>query len=123
MTLPFNPQPKPKTRRFKPTTKMRGRISPEVYQVAYERSGGCCERCGKAGSQEYGTLQCAHLVRRWKLDETTANDVAMLCGPSVNTGTCHNWIDYTKEGRMWAEEFRKQLYEQGDMHDERGVSN
>ncbi|MDK8182078.1 hypothetical protein [Paenibacillus sp. UMB4589-SE434] len=111
MTLPFNPQPKTKTRRFKPTTKMRGRISPEVYQAAYERSGGCCERCGKAGSPEYGTLQCAHLVRRWKLDETTVNDVAMLCGPSVNTGTCHNWIDYTREGRLWAQNYRKQLYD------------
>lgn len=115
MTLPFNPVPKPKTRRLKPTTKQRGRISPEAYQVAYDRAGGRCERCGKPGSQEYGSLQCAHLVRRWKLDKTTANDVAMLCGPSVNTGTCHNWIDYTREGRKWAERYRERLYGVNDV--------
>lgn len=111
MTYEFRPVPKPTTRRFKPTTKQRGRISPEVYQMAYERSNGCCERCGKVGSHEYGTLQCAHLVRRWKLDETTENDVAMLCGPSVNSGTCHHWVDYTREGRQWAEQLRQKFYD------------
>lgn len=29
----------------------------------------------------------------------------------LNTGTCHNWIDYTAEGKAWAEEYRQQLYE------------
>ncbi|MFW5438830.1 hypothetical protein [Paenibacillus apiarius] len=111
MTFDYRPVDKPKHRRLKPTTKQRGRISPEVYQAAYERSGGRCERCHKAGSQEYGTLQCAHLVRRWKLDETTENDVAMLCGPSVNSGTCHHWVDYTREGREWAEQLRKKFYD------------
>jgi hypothetical protein len=102
----FRPVPKPNYRRRKPTTKMRGRISPAVYQAAWERSGGVCERCGRSEG-----LQCAHLVRRWKLPETTANDVAMLCGPSVDSGTCHNWVDYTREGREWAEEYRNHLYE------------
>lgn len=107
--LPFNPVPKPSYRRRKPTSKMRGRIKPEVYQSALERSGGRCERCGKVGE-----LQAAHLIRRWKIEgETTVNDIAMLCGPSVNTGTCHNWIDYTSEGREWAEEYRRKLYERG----------
>lgn len=104
----FNPAPKPSYRRRKPTTKMRGRISSDVYNKAVVRSGGRCERCGSVEG-----LQCAHLIRRWKIDgETTVNDVAMLCGPSVNSGTCHNWIDYTKEGREWAVEFRQQLYDQ-----------
>jgi hypothetical protein len=108
----FNPVDKPSYRRRKPTSKMRGRIKPEVYTAAMERSGGHCERCGKYGNPEYQTLQCAHLVRRWRIEvETTVNDVAMLCGPSVNTGTCHNWIDYTAEGKAWAEEYRQQLYE------------
>lgn len=110
MMFEYNPVPKPKSRRNKPTSKMRGRISPEVYAGAMERSGGRCERCDKPGSQEYGTLQCAHLIRRWKLPETTVNDVAMLCGPSVNTGTCHNWIDYTAVGKEWAVNYREQLY-------------
>lgn len=111
MALPFNPVQKPKRRRHKPTAKQRGRISPEVYRAAYERAGGCCERCKKPGSPEYGTLQCAHLVRRWKLSETTVNDVAMLCGPSVNSGTCHNWVDYTREGRQWAAQLRQKFYD------------
>ena len=105
-----HPVAKPKHRRNKPTTKMRGRIKPEVYAAAMERSGGRCERCG-----QYRELQCAHLIRRWKIEnETTVNDVAMLCGPSVNTGTCHNWIDYTAEGKEWAVEYREQLYKKAN---------
>ncbi|OMF54707.1 hypothetical protein BK138_16260 [Paenibacillus rhizosphaerae] len=120
MSFGFNPAPKPISRRLKPTTKQRGRITPEVYQGAMERSGGYCERCGKPGRQEYGTLQCAHLIRRRKIEvSTTVNDVAMLCGPSVNTGTCHNWIDYTREGREWAEQFREELYEKARLKEGR----
>lgn len=119
MIFGYNPAPKPTSRRRKPTTKMRGRIKPEVYQGAMERSGGHCERCGKYGNPEYQTLQCAHLVRRWRIEvETTVNDVAMLCGPSVNTGTCHNWIDYTAEGKAWAEEYRHELYERSKANEE-----
>lgn len=107
MDFGFNPAPKPEFRRRKPTTKMRGRITKQVYDAALSRSQGRCERCGKDGY-----LEAAHLIRRWKIEEaTTVNDIAMLCGPSVNTGTCHNWIDYTAEGRNWAIEFRKKLYE------------
>ncbi|MNR93680.1 hypothetical protein D3C72_247380 [compost metagenome] len=106
MEFGFNPVNKPNYRRRKPTSKMRGRIKPEIYKAAMERAEGRCERC-----KQYRELQCAHLIRRWKIDgETTVNDVAMLCGPSVNTGTCHNWIDYTQEGREWAEEYRQLLY-------------
>lgn len=107
MEFGFNPAPKPRSRRLKPTTKMRGRITPEVYNAALERSQGLCERCGKSGY-----LEAAHLIRRWKIEgSTTANDIAMLCGPVVNTGTCHNWVDYTKPGREWAEKYRQELYE------------
>lgn len=106
----FRPAPKPKSRRLKPTTKQRGRITPDVYQGAMERSGGRCERCGIAGY-----LEAAHLIRRWKIENgTTVNDIAMLCGPAVNTGTCHNFIDYTAAGREWAEQFRQQLYKKAN---------
>lgn len=104
MQFGFNPAPKPTSRRNKLTTKMRGRIKPEVYQGAMERSGGLCERCGKYGSYEYQTLQCAHLIRRWKIEgETTVNDVAMLCLE------CHFWADNTKEGREWLSNYREGL--------------
>lgn len=102
-----NPVPKPKHKRNKPTAKQRGAISSEVYQAALERSGGRCERCGSTEG-----LQCAHLVRRWKIEgRTTVNDVAMLCGPSVNSGTCHHYVDYTAEGKEWAKELRQEQYE------------
>lgn len=106
-TFGFHPVKKPKHKRNKPTAKERGAISNEVYNAAMERSGGRCERCGSIKG-----LQCAHLIRRWQIDgKTTVKDVAMLCGPSVNTGTCHNWIDYTKDGKQWAVDFRDRLYE------------
>jgi hypothetical protein len=101
-----NPVPKPRYKRTRPTARQRGRITKEVYQAALERSQGRCERCGRNGP-----LECAHLVRRWRIEgRTTVADVAMLCGPSTNTGTCHNWVDYTREGREWAETFRRRLY-------------
>lgn len=107
MDFGYNPAPKPSYRRRKPTSKMRGRITPDVYNEALERSGGRCERC-----KGPGPLEAAHLIRRWKIEgATTAKDIAMLCGPSVNTGTCHNWVDYTAPGRAWAEKFRDLLYE------------
>lgn len=111
MNFGFNPVSKPSHKRTKKTAKQRGAISTEVYNAAYERSGGVCERCGKGGY-----LECAHLIRRWKIEtETTVNDVAMLCAPAVNTGTCHNHIDYTREGKEWALAFRDKLYKESDV--------
>ncbi|MCG7385063.1 HNH endonuclease [Paenibacillus sp. ACRRY] len=113
MNFELRAVPKPKHKRFKRTAKERGRITSEVYEAALERSGGRCERCGKC---DY--LQCAHLIRRWKVEvETTVNDVAMLCGPSVNTGTCHNIIDYTQAGKEWAEEYRDRLYRRAKINE------
>lgn len=110
----YNPAPKPTHNRNKPKLKDRGRISPEVYEEAYARSNGHCERCKwKDGSIDNTgmrwRLEAAHLIRRRHLDETTAEDIAMLCGPQVNSGTCHNWVDMTREGREWAENLRNEL--------------
>ncbi|WP_375104092.1 hypothetical protein ACDZ28_04185 [Paenibacillus sp. RS8] len=107
LSFGFHPVPKPKHKRNRPTAKQRGAISKDVYAAALERSGGRCERCGLMRE-----LQCAHLVRRWRIEEkTSVNDVAMLCGPSVNTGTCHNIVDYSAEGRKWAEQKRREQHE------------
>lgn len=58
-----------------------------------------CECCGK--TQAYA-FERAHLV---KASQGGRGDhpafIALLCGPSVNTGTCHNWADYTAAGREW----------------------
>jgi hypothetical protein len=84
-----------------------------VYAAALERSGGCCERCGSSEG-----LQCAHLARRWQIEnETTVNDVAMLCGPSVNTGTCHHYVDYSAAGKEWAAQRRREQHERTELND------
>ena len=107
-------KPKVKHKRNAPRLRDRGRVRPEVYQAAYERAGGCCERCGYVdgsidpSGQRWG-LEAAHIVRRRHLDETTVEDIVMLCGPSVNTGTCHNFADYSRAGRNWLIEYGKYL--------------
>lgn len=112
---PVRAVPKPKFKRHKRTAKQRGYITSQASERAKNRAQGACECCGwmpgnyDPSGRKWG-LQRAHLVRRWKLDETTENDIAILCGPSVNSGTCHNWIDYTAEGREWAEKYRERLW-------------
>lgn len=113
---PVRAVPKPTYSRTKKTAAQRGHISAKVRQRVHIRSGGRCEWCGWAPGEYDATgrrmgLQDAHLVRRWKLPETTENDVARLCGPSTNAGTCHWKVDYTAAGREWAEAFRKKLYQ------------
>ncbi|MGX4584025.1 hypothetical protein [Paenibacillus chitinolyticus] len=105
---PYTKDQQVSRKRVKKTAKQRGDISPSVDREVKERANDCCEWCGAHKSQVWG-LQRAHLVRRWKLDETTACDIALLCGPSVNTGTCHWKVDYTKTGREWAARFRERL--------------
>lgn len=112
---PVRAVPKPRKRRSKPSAKQRGRITKSVYQKAVERAQGRCEACGWVeGSYSPDgrkwRLECAHLIRRWRIDtETTETEVAMLCGPSVNTGTCHNKVDYTRTGKEWAIQYREYL--------------
>lgn len=101
--------------RQKPTRKQRGHISPSVSKAVKLRSGNRCERCGWSPGNYDPTgkrmgLQNAHLIRRGKIEiQTNANDVARLCGPSVNSGTCHHFVDYSAQGREWAKEYREYL--------------
>ena len=110
MTFELRPVPKPRHKRVKKTAKQRGAISKAVYQEAWERSGGRCERCGKAKGQAW-TLEAAHVERRWKFGQegVTAADIVILCGPSTDISTCHHWADYTKEGREWLLRKREEI--------------
>lgn len=85
----YNPAPKPQRKRMKPTAKQRGAISTKARQQLHERSGGCCERCGKKAAH------AAHVTRRWKLQQTTVDDLIHLCIE------CHIWADNTADGREW----------------------
>lgn len=96
----YNPVPKPNIhKRFKPTAKQRGAINTKVRKQLYERSKGFCERCGGRA------VHAAHITRRWKLKETTVNDLLHLCV------TCHLWTDTTKEGREWLQMMGERLGE------------
>lgn len=119
MELGFNPYPKEyqlRNNRRKKTAKQRGNISTKTRQSVNDRSQ-MCEWCGwmpglhDPTGRKWG-IQKAHLTRRWKLDETTDKDVANLCGPSVNSETCHWKVDHTAEGRRWAAEYREKLRNQ-----------
>jgi hypothetical protein len=122
---PVRAVPKPSYGRRKPTAKQRGNISPSVSKEVIRRSGNVCERCGWTIGRYDPTgrkmgLQNAHLIRRGNVKvKTEPWDVARLCGPSVNTGTCHNIIDYTAKGKEWAAEYREQLIQRyGGMKNE-----
>ena len=83
------------------------RITKEVREEVLERSEGKCERCGRSRAYAF---EMAHLVNASQggRGDDPAN-VVLLCGPSVNTGTCHNFADYTVEGRKWKLNKRKEL--------------
>lgn len=101
--------------RQKRTLGQRGAIPSKAREIARIRAGGRCERCGWVNGSYDPTgrrmgLQAAHLIRRHHIKvRTESYDIAYLCGPSVNTGTCHWWIDHTTDGREWAKSFREQL--------------
>lgn len=122
----YHPVPKPSYSKSKdkpkkvthnrksPRLRDRGRVKPEVYAIAYERSGGRCERCGWQDGSIDPTgarwkLEAAHAIRRRHLNETTPEDIIMLCGLQQNNGTCHYWIDHEREGMEWAKQFRNNL--------------
>lgn len=99
--------PKPKHKRLKPKRGNASRITQNVRNEVLRRSEGKCERCGRTRSYAF---EMAHLVQASHLGrgDDPAN-VVLLCGPSVNTGTCHNFADYTSDGREWRTQKRKEL--------------
>lgn len=112
--LPVRAVPKPRHKRGSKTAKQRGAVTKEVYKAAYERSGGRCERCGwregSKSSHRWG-LEAAHYQRRHNFGQAGVQsyDILMLCGPQVNSGTCHHWIDSTRAGMEWAKQKREEL--------------
>lgn len=95
------------TRRRKPKQRNRTRITQKVREEVLERSGGRCEWCGR--SQAYA-FEMAHLTNAGQ--QGTGREpwnIALLCGPKVNTGTCHQIADETRRGRKWKMEKQEEL--------------
>lgn len=103
----INPVPKPQHKRFKPKQSQKTRITDAARKEVLRRSGWKCERCGVSSAYAF---EMAHLINAshgGRGDDP--KNVALLCGPSVNTGTCHNFADYTAKGREWRMQKREEL--------------
>src|SRR5690625_1028091 len=107
--------PKPNHKRRVPKRGTRTRITPKARKEVYDRVGDYpyCECCGR--SQAYA-FEVAHLIQASQggSGDDPAN-LALLCGPSTNSNTCHHFADYTAKGREWRMQKRKELikyYEQ-----------
>src|SRR5690625_647381 len=101
------PKINPNHKRRVPKRRNLTKITNEVRKEVLRRSEGKCERCGRSRSYAF---EMAHLVQASQLGrgDDPAN-IVLLCGPSVNTGTCHNFADYTADGRDWRMAKRKEL--------------
>lgn len=105
--------PKKKYKRYKPTRKQRGRVNSETYNFVMERDNYTCVKCGRNGSfkDKHGfflKMEVAHIENKSQGGTGQANDLALLCGPKVNSGTCHNWVDETREGKDWFRQWAKE---------------
>jgi len=89
------------------------RITQKARDEVIQRSEGKCERCGRTSAYAF---EISHLVQASQGGRgDDPSNLALLCGPSVNTGTCHNFADYTAKGKEWRMQKRKELidyYEQ-----------
>lgn len=103
--------PKPQHKRRVQKRGQKSKFTTKVRREIEERSGGCCERCGR--SRAY-CFEIAHLISAGQLGEGDVpwNGV-LLCGPQVHRGkyqTCHAWVDSTAEGLEWRKKKRERLF-------------
>lgn len=103
------PKVNPNHKRRVPKRGTVSKITQAVRKEVLIRSEGKCERCGRTNAYAF---EMAHLEQASSggRGDDPAN-IALLCGPSVNSGTCHNFADYTAAGRFWRMNKRKELME------------
>lgn len=83
------------------------RITQKVRREVERRSEGKCERCGRTRAYAF---EMSHLQQAGQLGSgSDPANIVLLCGPSTVSNTCHNFADYTSEGREWREDKRKEL--------------
>ena len=110
---PGKPVPKKKYKRFKPTRKQRGEIAPEEYQKVFERDGGDCvgKKLWDCECHKYAwKLECNHVLYRGQSGEGKEHNLAMLGGPSTQSGTCHYKFHTFRKYRRQLEDYMKGLY-------------
>jgi 5-methylcytosine-specific restriction endonuclease McrA len=114
----WNPAPKVKHKRFKPTRKQQGKFSQETIQAIYIRDNGKCVCCGSAKDLE-GIPH--HIQYRSQGGKGEKRNGCIICRP------CHRWVhdgdpgpngEPSAEGRKWFEDWQKEkLDENGDLKD------
>lgn len=107
----------------KQSRKEKGRITPETRTDVLVRDGFKCVKCGRKqgetgafkGVPYFIRLEIHHITFRSGLGEGTKRNLATVCGPVTQSGTCHHWAQNTREGRVWFENWREErLDDNGD---------
>ncbi|MFD2658567.1 HNH endonuclease [Gracilibacillus thailandensis] len=99
--------PKPQHKRRVPKRGQITKITKKAREEVIRRSGWKCEKCGRTSSYAF---EVAHLQSAAHLGSgNDPSNLILVCGPSVNSGTCHNWLDYTQEGREWRKQKKREL--------------
>src|SRR5699024_11670556 len=97
----------PNHKRRVPLRRNHTRITLTVTNEVMYRSEGKCECCGRTNAYAF---ERAHLINASQGGSgSDPANIVWLCGPSVNSGTCHHWADSTAEGREWRKKKRKEL--------------
>lgn len=105
--MPAIPKINPNHKRRVPKRSSITKITNKVRNEVIDRSEHKCERCGRTSAYAF---EMSHLIQasHGGRGDDPAN-VVLLCGPSVNTGTCHNFADYTAAGKDWRMKKREEL--------------
>ena len=105
--MPAVPKINPNHTRRAPKRRNITKITQSVRDEVINRSECKCEWCGRTSAYAF---EISHLIQAshgGRGDDPT--NVVLLCGPSTNTHTCHNFADYTAKGREWRMEKRQEL--------------
>lgn len=113
MMFEYRPVQKPKHKRLKPKrgqhTEISDKVRKEVDRRAAEKTDYIiCERCGC--SRPAYRFEKAHLENASQYGTGRVPwNIANLCGPKTQTGTCHQIADETAAGRAWKRKKREEL--------------
>ncbi|MGY0692945.1 HNH endonuclease [Virgibacillus sp. FSP13] len=101
------PKINPNHKRGKPKRGSITKITKKARDEVLRRSEGKCERCGRSRAYAF---EISHLQQASQGGSgSDPSNLCLLCGPSVNSGTCHHFADYTKEGKEWRKNKREEL--------------
>ncbi|MEC0234041.1 hypothetical protein P4H71_06815 [Paenibacillus kribbensis] len=115
MIYGYNPAPKPAHKRGRKKrgnhTAITSAVREEVDRRASEHTGYVvCERCGVSRPALW--FEKAHLINASQYGSGSEPwNIANLCGPRSETGTCHQFADDTAVGREWKLHKRDELIE------------